>query len=189
MIRFGISFATVLRPTVIGVPTAPNDTGTLSETKAITAATNGLIPIATINGPVIVAGVPNPLAPSIKPPNKKAIKITNTLLSVDTAKNPLFILLIAFVFFKVLTKVIAPNKIYIIVIALCTPIPTDANITFRSIFQTSNPNTIIRIMLKLIPTFALFLSITKNTNGPRIGIKLTIIFITSILTPQIYFKL
>src|SRR5699024_12529866 len=71
----------LLKPTVSGAPTAPKATEVLSAIIASVAATNGLKPRANSKGPVTIAGAPNPAAPSIKAPNKKATIIACTRIS------------------------------------------------------------------------------------------------------------
>ncbi|KXU09001.1 hypothetical protein WEIDD23_00813 [Weissella sp. DD23] len=62
--------ATLLNPTVSGVPTAPYAADVESATKAKVTPAIGVNPKAISKGAVTIAGVPKPDTPSIKPPNK-----------------------------------------------------------------------------------------------------------------------
>ena len=63
------------KPNQVGVPTAPNDTGTEFMMSAKTATCIGLKPRPTRIGAAIAAGVPKPLAPSIIKANAQPIII------------------------------------------------------------------------------------------------------------------
>ncbi len=64
------------KPNHVGVPTAPNDTGTEFMTRANMATFNGLKPKPTRIGAAIAAGVPKPDAPSIMKANAQPIIIS-----------------------------------------------------------------------------------------------------------------
>ncbi len=53
-------------PNHVGVPTAPNETGTLFRMRQDIATRSGGKPRPTSNGPASAAGVPKPLAPSMR---------------------------------------------------------------------------------------------------------------------------
>ena len=93
------------------MPTAPKDTAILSAIKAVTTAIIGLKPKATNKGAVTIAGVPNPEAPSISEPNKKATMMTWTRISGEIFLNPALIRFTAPVWRNVLSNTSAPNKI------------------------------------------------------------------------------
>ena len=57
---------------MIGVPTAPNETGVDCTIRPITTAGSAGKPRATSSGEATAAVVPNPEAPSMKQPNSQA---------------------------------------------------------------------------------------------------------------------
>ena len=161
----------VLNPTRTGVPTAPNDTATLSAINADTTAIIGLKPKATINGAVTIAGVPKPDAPSMSDPNKNATIITWTRISPDIFWKPALIRFTAPVCRNVLSSTSAPNKIYRIVNVLCVPCNNEAIITLPFIPQTNIPNNVTTIALIIIPFKADIRSSTKKINGTITALK------------------
>ena len=62
-------------PTMIGVPTAPNDTGVDWIIMPINTAASAGKPIATNSGAAMAAGVPKPDAPSMNEPKHQAMMI------------------------------------------------------------------------------------------------------------------
>lgn len=71
-----VVFNPVVTPIIIGVPTAPNETGVDWIIIPIITAPRAGKPKPTNNGAAIAAGVPKPEAPSIKLPNNQAMIIT-----------------------------------------------------------------------------------------------------------------
>ena len=117
------------KPNQVGVPTAPNDTGTEFIISAKIATCSGLKPKPTNRGAAIAAGVPKPLAPSIIKANAQPIIISWAtgfgLILPNQRRNTS----IAPVISIILLKSTAPK---ITVIGVITEIIADIKLAFNS---------------------------------------------------------
>lgn len=153
-------------PNNIGVPAAPNVTAVLFATSATIIAASAGNPSETSNGAASAAGVPNPAAPSMKLPNIHAIIIACILLSVDMFDNILFIVMIAPLFWIMLSKSNAPNIMNIMSSAITAPFIDDA-----SIVVLLTCHAVIAIVVVIIQTAGIVLFAGKCNTAIKINIK------------------
>jgi hypothetical protein len=157
-------------PIIVGVPTAPNDTGVqLAISATITAARAGK-PSDKSNGAARAAGVPNPAAPSINPPNSHAIMIACILLSGEIFTKPLFIALRTPASLRVKRTVRAPKTIRRIFKAMIIPSIQEAKIQLTGVCQISRIRIIVMSNARGIALVAGQRKPTMKTNMAAIGI-------------------
>jgi hypothetical protein len=125
-----------LIPISVGVPTAPKETGvTLAISATITAARAGN-PRDSSRGAARAAGVPNPAAPSMNPPNNQAMMMACTRRSAEMFIKPLLMASMAPLSRKVKSTRRAPNTMLRILKAITRPFTVAAATQFRGVFQT-----------------------------------------------------
>jgi hypothetical protein len=157
-------------PIMVGVPTAPNDTGVLFAIRATITAAKAGKPKDSNNGATSAAGVPKPADPSINAPNSHATIIVWILRSCDIEAKPRLIVPSAPLSLSVNNKVSAPKTINIIFIAITTPLRLDARIQFRGVLQIKSTKINVTTKAKGIAFVADHLSPTIRIKIVAMGI-------------------
>ena len=129
----------VLRPTRIGVPTAPKDTGVLcTSMPRITAASAGK-PMATSSGAAMAAGVPKPEAPSMKQPNSQPMISAWIRRSGLMVAKPARIAVMPPECLRVLSSRMAPKMIHSTPPVITRPWTVEARMRLKLMSHTVRP--------------------------------------------------
>ncbi|MNC18528.1 hypothetical protein D3C75_664300 [compost metagenome] len=124
---------------MIGVPTAPKETGVLcTSMPSITAASAGK-PMATSSGAAMAAGVPKPEAPSMKQPNSQAMMIAWMRRSGLMVAKPARIAVMPPECLRVLSSRMAPKMIHSTPMVMIRPCTVEASTRLRLISHTYRP--------------------------------------------------
>jgi len=125
----------LLTPMMIGVPTAPKDTGVLCTSMPSSTAASAGKPIATRSGAAIAAGVPKPEAPSMKQPNSHAMMMAWMRRSGLMVAKPARIAVIPPEYFSVFSSRMAPKMIHSTPIVITRPCRVEASTRLKLISQ------------------------------------------------------
>ena len=134
----------LLTPMMIGVPTAPKDTGVLCTSMPSSTAASAGKPIATSSGAAIAAGVPKPDAPSMKQPNSHAMMIAWMRRSGLIVAKPARIAVMPPEYFSVLSSRMAPKMIHSTPTVITSPCRVEASTRLRLISHTYRPMPAVR---------------------------------------------
>ena len=129
----------LLTPMMIGVPTAPKDTGVLCTNMPSSTAAIAGKPIATSSGAAIAAGVPKPDAPSMKHPNSHAMMIAWIRRSGLIVANPARMAEMPPEYLSVFSSRIAPKMIHSTPMVITRPWRVEASTRLTLMSHTNRP--------------------------------------------------